>query len=74
MASAITIVVAIVLGLGLLFWFVDTTKPGADQRASMLGESVGFLCMIPFGVIWFMWAMQVRKERKQKNRPRFPKR
>ena len=68
-ATAVIGVGAIVLGLGLLFLFVDPNSRNAEQRAAMLGQGMAMVCLVPLAVIWIMWAVRIRKERERKQSP-----
>lgn len=65
---------AIVLGLAVLFLFLDPNTRGAEERAALLGQGIAMLCLIPLGVIWIMWAARFRREREQKQKSRSAKR
>ena len=68
-ATAAIAVGAIVLGLGLLFLFVDPNSRNAEQRAAMLGQGMAMACLVPLAVIWIMWAVRIRKDRERKQSP-----
>ncbi|MDZ4685262.1 MAG: hypothetical protein SH850_09235 [Planctomycetaceae bacterium] len=59
---------AIILGLSALFAFIDPTAQNANERAALLGQGMGLLCMIPLGGVWILWAARFRKERERRNR------
>lgn len=59
---------AIVLGLAVMFLFLDPSTRAGRERAALLGQGMALACLIPLGVIWFSWAMRVRKERERKER------
>jgi hypothetical protein len=58
----------IVVGLIVLFVFVDLNAPGASKRANLLGQGFGMLPLVPLFIIWILWASRVRREREQKAR------
>ena len=67
--STIGIVIAeLVIGLLVLFLFVDLQAPGANRRAEALGQGMAMLAVIPIGAVWVMWAVRVRKDRERKQR------
>ena len=68
-ATAAIAVGAILIGLGLLFLFVDPNSRNAEERAAMLGQGMGLACLVPLAVIWIMWAARIRKERERKQSP-----
>jgi hypothetical protein len=69
--STIGVVIGvIVLGFAILFLFMDPQARNANERASMLGQGLAMLCMIPLGGIWITWAARFRKEREQRQRSR----
>lgn len=57
---------ALLIGLGLVFAFVDINAPGAQARAGAIGQGMAFLCLVPLAVIWLMWANRVRRERERR--------
>ena len=73
-ATLCTFLGAIVLGLGMLFLFVDPSAADANARAALVGQGFAMFCMIPLGIIWIMWAVRFRKDREQPQRPRPSKR
>jgi hypothetical protein len=60
----------LVLGLLVLFLFVDIKAPNANQRAAALGQGFAMLSLFPLAAVWLMWAVRVRKERERKQRAR----
>jgi integral membrane sensor domain MASE1 len=56
---------AIVVGLTVLFLFIDLSDPDASERIDRLGSGFGMLCLFPLGVIWIKWAARFRKEREK---------
>jgi len=67
-ATVSIVIGAIVLGLAMLFLFLDPNARNAEERAALLGQGFAMLCLIPIAVIWFMWAVRVRKERERKQK------
>ncbi len=58
----------LVLGIVLCLLFINPNASNANERASMLGQGIGTMCMFPLFVIWILWAIRVRKERNEKNK------
>jgi cadmium resistance protein CadD (predicted permease) len=59
---------ALVLGIVLCLLFINPNASNANERASMIGQGIGTLCMFPLFVIWILWAARFRKERDEKNK------
>lgn len=65
---------AMAVGFAVLYFRIDLGSGGATERAEMLGQGLGMLCLLPLGVIWIMWAARFRKERERKQRSRSSRR
>jgi hypothetical protein len=63
LSSLGVVLAALVLSVVLLVGFVNPNSRRAAERAALLGQGVGLLCLIPLGGIWLLWAARVRKER-----------
>lgn len=61
--TAATAFCSMVIGLGLLFAFIDPNSAKAEERAGMLGSAVGTLTLIPIFCIWIVWGLSKRKDR-----------
>ena len=59
--TIVIIVLAIVVGLGLMFMLVDINSSGAEQKVAALGQATGFVTVIPIFGVWIMWGLQMRK-------------
>lgn len=65
---------AMALGLALMFAMVDINSSGADKKAAVLGQIVGFVTVIPVTAVWILWGLQMRKQNEQKLPDRKPRR
>ncbi|PQO43288.1 hypothetical protein [Blastopirellula marina] len=54
---------AVILGCGGIFLFLNPNNQRDVERATMIGSGVGMATWLPIGIIWFLWALRVRKER-----------
>jgi ABC-type antimicrobial peptide transport system permease subunit len=61
-ASVVSVVAAMVIGLVITFLFAGTTS----QNAQMIGQGMGMLTLVPLLVIWVLWADRFRKEREKR--------
>ena len=66
MLYTILIVLAIIVGLGLMFALVDINSSGAEQKVAALGQVTGFVTVIPIFGVWIMWGLQMRKQNEKK--------
>lgn len=64
--TIVIIVLAMVVGLGLMFALVDINSSGAEQQVAKLGQFTGVVTVIPIFVVWIMWGLQMRKQNEQK--------
>ena len=62
-ATLLILVVALGVGLLMLFLFVDPNTRAGKARAALLGQGMAILSLVPIGIIWFAWALRVRKAR-----------
>ena len=65
--TIVIIVLAIVVGLGLMFAMVDINSSEAEQKVAALGQATGFVTVIPIFGVWIMWGLQMRKQNEQKS-------
>lgn len=64
--TVVIIVVALVVGLGLMFMLVDINSSGAEQQVAFLGRITGFVTIIPLFVVGIMWGLHRREQNIQK--------
>lgn len=60
--TIVIVLLAIVVGLGLMFATVDINSSGAEQKVATLGQATGFVTVIPIFGVWIMWGLQMRKQ------------
>lgn len=58
--TIVIVLLAIVVGLGLMFALVDINSSGAEQKVAALGQVTGFVTVIPIFGFWIMWGLQMR--------------
>lgn len=63
---AVIVVVALVVGMGLMFMLVDINSSGAEQQVAFLGQITGFVTIIPMMVVGIMWGLHRREQNTQK--------
>jgi heme/copper-type cytochrome/quinol oxidase subunit 2 len=64
--TIVIILLALVLGLGVMFALVDISSSQAEQQVAKLGQFTGFATVVPIFVVWVMWGLQMRKQNEQK--------
>ncbi|MBL8867362.1 MAG: hypothetical protein JNK93_17525 [Planctomycetia bacterium] len=64
------VVLAIVLGIGSLFLFINPNARNANERAAKVGQGVAFVAMLPIAGIWIAWGLRKRAEREEMEQER----
>lgn len=57
------VALAIVLGCGGIFLFLDPNRSRDLEQAALIGQGLGIATWIPIGIVWLLWALRVRNER-----------
>lgn len=70
LATIAILVGGTILGLAVLFLFIDPAARNANDRAAMLGQGLAVTSLIPLFVIWILWADRFRRERERKKKAR----
>ncbi|MFO1001464.1 MAG: hypothetical protein U0936_14080 [Planctomycetaceae bacterium] len=65
--TIVIVLLAIVVGLALMFAMVDINSSRAEQKAAALGQVTGFVTLIPIFGVWIMWGLQTQKRRSRSN-------